>query len=139
MLTFFKADIDDNTPVGTDTEAPLTMAPNRMTPAQAQATRMLNNAAQQLPSPAPGRYLTFQQTEEEVMAIVERVHNLRISSNPNIFERLWAAHIGRVEEIEQDLEPFEMTPMGHLVDEEGNDLINKGKHLTKIKREAVDR
>lgn len=80
---------------------------------------------EKLPAPEPGHFLTFQQTEKEIMNLIERLHDLRLSSKPDIFERLWLAHIGRIEEIEAHTEPYEITPIGHQVDEEGNPLGGK--------------
>lgn len=80
---------------------------------------------EKLPAPEPGQFLTFQQTEKEIMNLIERLHDLRLSSKPEIFERLWLAHIGRIEEIEAHTEPYEITPIGHQVDEEGNPLSGK--------------
>jgi hypothetical protein len=82
----------------------------------------LNKLTDALPSPAPGRFLTFQQTENEIISLVERLHDLRLASDPDIFERLWAAHIGRIEEIETPVKPYEIVPMGQDIDEWGNPL-----------------
>lgn len=121
ILTFLsQADIDDNnTPSGIDSDAAgTTMAPSRQ--ARAKTVEKLNKVADKLPAPEPGQFLTFQQTEGEIINLIERLHDLRLASKPDIFERLWLAHIGRIEEIEAHVEPYGVTPMGHQVDGEGN-------------------
>jgi hypothetical protein len=82
----------------------------------------INKIAAKMPSPQEGEFLTFQQTEDEIIGIIGRLHDLRLASNPDIFERLWGAHIGRVEEAETSMEPYEIVPMGQDVDEEYNPL-----------------
>ena len=107
-------------PLGTDSETATPMAPSER--AQAETMERLNKAAEKLPAPQPNQFLTFQETEEEIINIIGRLHDLRLNSKPAIFERLWLAHIGRIEEIEAHVEPYEITPIGHQVDEEGNPL-----------------
>jgi len=87
--------------------------------ARGTVAEKLQTVAGKLPDLLPGDFLTFQQTEAEIIGLVERLHDLRIASKPDIFQRLWIAHIGRLEEIEAHDEPYEMTPMGHLVDAAG--------------------
>lgn len=99
------------------------MAPSRK--ARAKTAAKLDKLAEKLPTPELGQFLTFQQTEKEIMNLIERLHDLRLSSKPDVFERLWLAHIGRIEEIEAHTEPYEITPIGHHVDEEGNPLGSK--------------
>jgi hypothetical protein len=99
------------------------MAPAKK--AQDKTLGKLSKMENKLPIPAPGESLTFQQTEDEIINLVERLHDLRLTSNPAIFECLWVAHIGRVEELEapvESVEPYEITPIGHKFDEEGNPL-----------------
>ncbi len=93
--------------------------------ARAKTAAKLNKLAEKLPAPEPGQFLTFHQTEKEIMDLIERLHDLRLSSKPDIFERLWLAHVGRIEEIEARTEPYEIIPIGHHVDEEGNYLGSK--------------
>ena len=125
-MSFVKGDIDDdkdNSPFGTDSDAGTSMASSRK--ARAKTAAKLDKLAGKLPAPEPGQFLTLQQTEKEIMSLIERLHDLRLSSKPDIFERLWLAHIGRIEEIEAHTEPYEITPIGHQVDEEGNPLVGE--------------
>ena len=80
----------------------------------------LNKLHDRLPSPGPDKFLSFQQTESEIINLIGRLHDLRLASNPDIFERLWSAHIGRVEEIEAHPEPDGVFPLGPHMGEEGN-------------------
>lgn len=82
----------------------------------------MNRIEEQLPAAAAGKFLTFQQTENEIINIVGRLHDLRLASNPDIFERLWAAHIGRVEEVEASIREGDIIPIGEDMDEEGKPL-----------------
>jgi hypothetical protein len=77
----------------------------------------LHRVADKLPAPDAGNFLTFQQTETEIIGLIERLHDLRLASNPDVFERLWAAHIGRIEEIEAPLAHDGIVPLGQEVDE----------------------
>ena len=90
--------------------------------AGAKVLGKLSQIADKHPAPDPSGFLSFQQTEDEIINLIGRLHDLRLASSPDIFERLWAAHIGRVEELEAPLERYEITPMGQQVDEEGHPL-----------------
>ena len=92
--------------------------------ARKKAKSKLGKLTDRLPSPAAGEFLTFQQTEDEIIDLIERLHDLRLASNPDVFERLWAAHIGRVEEIETPIGLSEIVRIGQHFDEEGNPLQN---------------
>jgi hypothetical protein len=116
-----QADVDDSTPHGTDSEAGTSPAPIRR--ARAKVLGNLNKIAERLPSPSDDGFMTFQETEDEIVHLVERLHDIRQSSRPEIFERLWQAHIGRVEEIEAHAEPYEITPIGPRVDKEGTQVV----------------
>lgn len=119
-----EADIDDHTPFETDSEAGNPIPPSEI--ARAQVIGKLDKIADKLPTPGPEKFLSFQQTEDEIINLIGRLHDLRLASDPNIFERLWAAHIGRVEEVEAPLERYGITPMGQQVDELGNPLDPAG-------------
>lgn len=94
--------------------------------ARKKAKAKVSELTDRLPSPAPGEFLTFQQSEDEIIDLIGRLHHLRLASDPDVFERLWAAHIGRAEEIETPIEPTEIVRMGHLFDEKGNPLHHPG-------------
>lgn len=93
----------------------------------------LNKIADKLPAPEPGMFLTSQQTEEEIMNLLERLHDLRLASNPDVFERLWTAHIARVEEIEAPVETHGVTGRRPQVDE-----LNISSSATRTKIEDDD-
>lgn len=73
--------------------------------------------AEELPALEPGTYLSSQQTEDEIIDLISRLHHLRLASHPDVFERLWAAHIGRVEEIESSPQQHDLVPAGPRLDE----------------------
>jgi hypothetical protein len=74
--------------------------------------------AEKLPAPKSGLHLSFQQTEDEIINLISRLHHLRLASHPDVFECLWAAHVARVEEVESPLQQqLDLVPTGPRLDE----------------------
>jgi hypothetical protein len=104
----------------TDSEAGAAMAPPKS--GRAKTTEKLHKLQSKLPASAPGTLLTAEQTEDAVLDIIERLENLRIASHPDVFERVWLAHIGRTEEIEAPVVVPDVAAIRRHAAEEGSPL-----------------